>query len=173
MKRGVLAVGMAILVAVSLAAGYGATSSATRTSTEMLTSTTTQTTISTTVSTLTTTMKQTMDATTSQVTRSPCEIVEDGVLPFPPAQQVVSPYYFLVNVDYDGQWGANASPGWCYSGDGDEFFIMPFSANSTMRFVVTKLDGSYGDLVVTLNSMTNSTSAPYGSVVLAATPYRY
>jgi hypothetical protein len=86
---------------------------------------------------------------------------------------------FEVVVSYSGPWNATltaySGPGavfsQCYVGSGTGFMILnDWNPNGTALLEVTaqKLDGSSGNLTVTVNAETNSTIAPYGSVSVSA-----
>lgn len=187
MKGGLIAVGiMVFLVVIGSATSY-----AIGTESPRVTLTVNSTATQTSTSTLTTTIQQTvLEAATdnptsafaaafSQATGLPC--YNDSGL----SLGAGNGYYYLINVDYPGQWGGVASikgmagpsdPSTvCFTGDGNGIVVVDgytgLTANSTLQVTVNKLDGSNGDLLVTFDSITNSTSAPYGSMTLAGTPY--
>jgi hypothetical protein len=90
-------------------------------------------------------------------------------------------FAFQVAVSYSGTWNvtltAFSGPGavftQCYIGSGTDFISLnDWNPNGTALLQVSaqKMDGSSGNMTLTVNSESNSTIAPYGSVSVSAGP---
>jgi hypothetical protein len=88
---------------------------------------------------------------------------------------------FEVEVNYSGPWNATltaySGPAavftQCYVGNGMGFmWLSDWNPNGSALLQVSaqKADGNSGNLELTINGETNSTTAPYGSVAVSAGP---